>query len=650
MLIAHIVIMGVTALMPAASAATYYVSADGSDANDGASPERAWRSLDKVNMAALEPGDHVLFRRGDQWRGSLHPRSGAEGAPVLYGAYGEGTKPVLMCSVDKSRPEDWTHEGGNLWVAGRLPEPPEGTLAPPDAPGAVTQWGLHREGGAEATTTAPPPDVGETSPGALAVACAAPGRAGHQIQLITTGLHIEAGRTYRLSFRARSSAPFSLGMPRLMMAGAPWTGYSSGPELRRGRIEDDWRIFIQHYTANTTSDNARLTFFLGGVLPEGAVLVLDNVNFSECPEDELPREEPGALPVDVGNIIFGDEDECGVKVWNKEDLTAQGQYWYDEDARVVYVYSEQNPSARYGRVECALRRHIINQGNRSWVIYENLWLRYGAAHGIGGGNTAHTIIRDCDFSYIGGGDQYGGGRTVRFGNAVEFWGNAHDHLVERCRFWEIYDAALTNQSGGAVVRQFNIIYRNNVIWNSEYSFEYWNRPEASETFNIQFINNTCVNAGWGWGHTQRADPSGRHLCFYNSPAQARDIIIRNNIFFEARRNAFFAPGWPREAVESLVMDNNIWQQAEGVMIAVAGQSYTMEQFDAYRQEFGLEANSLVGDPLFADAARLDFRLTAPSPCRDAGMDAGVTRDFVGMPVPQGARPDIGAFEFVGGAQ
>ena len=32
------------------------------------------------------------------------------------------------------------------------------------------------------------------------------------------------------------------------------------------------------------------------------------------------------------------------------------------------------------------------------------------------------------------------GSNVRFGNGIEFWGGAHDHLVEGNRIWEIYDS------------------------------------------------------------------------------------------------------------------------------------------------------------------------------------------------------------------
>ena len=292
-----------------------------------------------------------------------------------------------------------------------------------------------------------------------------------------------------------------------------------------------------------------------------------------------------------------------------------------------------------------LRANIVDESNASYVVYDGLAFRYGGAHGIGGPNTHHIIVRNCDFSYIGGGDQFGGGRTVRFGNGVEFWADAHDNLVEGCRLWEIYDAALTNQNNAPYVKQYNIRYRRNVIWNCEYSFEYWNRPESSRTHDIYFENNTCVNAGYGWGHAQRPDPSGRHLCFYANSAPAHDLYVRNNIFFEARSNAFYAPDWPGPALASLIMDHNCWYQREGTMILLKEHGYSRAQFGQYQSQNGKEAHSIVGNPLLADWRRGNFRLTERSPCVDAGQDVGDRQDFEGTPIPRGKAPDIGAYEF-----
>lgn len=82
----------------------YYVSSEGDDASDGLSPDRPWRSLQRVSEAALAPGDGVKFRRGDVFRGSVKTRPG-----VAYCAYGTGEKPRLYgWDRDLADPALWT--------------------------------------------------------------------------------------------------------------------------------------------------------------------------------------------------------------------------------------------------------------------------------------------------------------------------------------------------------------------------------------------------------------------------------------------------------------------------------------------------------------------------------------------------------------
>lgn len=50
---------------------------------------------------------------------------------------------------------------------------------------------------------------------------------------------------------------------------------------------------------------------------------------------------------------------------------------------------------------------------------------------------------------------------------------------------------------------------------------------------------------------------------------------------------------------------------------------------------------------FVDEANDDFRLTPSSPCVDTGVDVGLDVDILGTPIPQGAAPDRGAYEYTG---
>lgn len=52
------------------------------------------------------------------------------------------------------------------------------------------------------------------------------------------------------------------------------------------------------------------------------------------------------------------------------------------------------------------------------------------------------------------------------------------------------------------------------------------------------------------------------------------------------------------------------------------------------------------NPLFVNPAQMDYQLSFLSPCRDTGTWCGVTHDILGMPRSYGARPDMGAYEFV----
>jgi len=578
----------------------YHVDASaGDDANDGLSPGKAWKSLRKVNAAPLQPGDAVLFRRGQSWRGQLVPRSGSDEGAVTYGAYGKGDKPLLLGSVSRNSPQDWRPEGGNVWATAE----PQYTEEKGMADLGQARWSLHQEGGARV-------DLAQDG-GAHRLQCAAGGTQAHHIQLSTAGLSIREGRLYGLAFRARSTKEFSIPSLSLMKAGPPWTSYGS-PSFTSRTVGAEWRDVSVRFRSTATVDDARITLFLGGGLPAGATFSFAPGKLSElrCSQEEI-------IDADAGNVIFDHGAAAGLKKWRAADLRRPYDFFSDPETRQVRLFCEDNPARRHRSIELALCRHIINETGKSHVTYSNLALRYGAAHGIGGGSTRRITVRDCDVSWIGGGHQLTrpDGKPVRYGNGIEFWDDARDNLVERCRIWEVYDAALTNQGSRPGNTQAGITYRQNVIWNSEYSFEYWNRDHTSRTENVVFEHNTCVGAGRGWGHGQRPDPNGRHLMFYSNPAETRGVRIRHNIFCDATESLLRLgpPDW----TAGLEMDRNCWWQPRGKSVQWLRESWGADRFADYQAKTGKDANSIVADPRFADAERRDFRPAA-------GVDCGAT--------------------------
>ncbi len=85
--------------------ATYYVSDSiGNDANTGTSTSSPWKTLSKVNSRTFQPGDTVLFKRGDTWiKQQLKINSnGKAGQPITFAAYGTGDRPIFDGSYDQT--------------------------------------------------------------------------------------------------------------------------------------------------------------------------------------------------------------------------------------------------------------------------------------------------------------------------------------------------------------------------------------------------------------------------------------------------------------------------------------------------------------------------------------------------------------------
>ncbi len=95
-----------------ASATNYYFSSlSGDDTRSASQAQNAstpWKSLNKLNsfFSSLQAGDAVLFKRGETFYGSISiSKSGSSGAPIVLGAYGSGSKPIITTLVTLS---GWT--------------------------------------------------------------------------------------------------------------------------------------------------------------------------------------------------------------------------------------------------------------------------------------------------------------------------------------------------------------------------------------------------------------------------------------------------------------------------------------------------------------------------------------------------------------
>ena len=275
--------------------------------------------------------------------------------------------------------------------------------------------------------------------------------------------------------------------------------------------------------------------------------------------DGLWRAETGAA-TDIGNVVLDHGDAgCLFKRGARAELLRDRDFWFDPATGGVLVRSDAgDPVARWRSVELARKLHCVDEAGAHDVAYEGLAVRYGAAHGFGGGGVKRVSIRGCEVSWIGGGVLYVDdlGNNVRYGNGIELWGSAEDVLVEGCCVRQCFDAGLTCQSSEPGSVQRDILWKGNEVSDCEYSFEFWMQGEAAE--GIRLEGNVFRDAGGGWGREQRWNPSAAHLRFQDTTVPTPGFAVVGNRFSRARDClARLFNDWRGEAL----FRGNVWESA-----------------------------------------------------------------------------------------
>jgi hypothetical protein len=185
-------------------------------------------------------------------------------------------------------------------------------------------------------------------------------------------------------------------------------------------------------------------------------------------------------------------------------------------------------------------------------------------------------------------------------------------------------------ASGVVVRN-NLIVRNQKAGLVFGGFDVGvGRVEGCSFLNDTVFENDTLNAGQGQLWIQFAVGN----------------VVMNNIFVAARNKVLISSDAGN--VNNL-LDYNLYltrQGPEDVDITWNGQE--LSTFALYRAAAGEDAHGLFADPHFVNGRRGNFLLAPGSPAIDAGTSSPglfAPFDFLGLPRPQGAAPDIGAYEF-----
>ncbi len=210
-------------------------------------------------------------------------------------------------------------------------------------------------------------------------------------------------------------------------------------------------------------------------------------------------------------------------------------YIYLDDELKNIVNDEES---EYYSVEFCPTINIVDMNNKHDMIFNNISIKNGGAHGFGGSNTHRVSIMDCTISYIGGGFLfYRDGEPVRYGNGVEVFNTGSDILVSGCTIFEIFDTAVTNQGSENKAYHKDFTYEYNTIYNCGMgAFELWLRGRNTQMDNIRFTNNAVSDMGCGFSTTQDNrlhEGLGHFVIDFGSDAEISNIDISDNIFDNA---------------------------------------------------------------------------------------------------------------------
>lgn len=196
----------------------------------------------------------------------------------------------------------------------------------------------------------------------------------------------------------------------------------------------------------------------------------------------------------------------------------------------------------------------------------------------------------------------------------------------------------------------NIVMRNNIIYNPLTTSALTVFGETNLAF--EFYNNTIVVT----------NDNGRWVTL-NTVLGASYLRIKNNIFCNLATTPITSSVRYFTAADTPTNTNSDWDYNWFYVLNGHTHWYVTNDVTAYHYDsapnwkttWSQDANSSTNattDPLLAGgdwAEEEDFKLQPTSPCINAGVGVGLTSDYWGTPVPQGAAPDIGASEYPSGA-
>jgi hypothetical protein len=255
----------------------------------------------------------------------------------------------------------------------------------------------------------------------------------------------------------------------------------------------------------------------------------------------------------------------------------------------------------------------IYSGGRLFHGSHGIWI--GPSYG---NMVAHNHVHDYYYSGISVGWTWGTGKSVARDNIIEY-----NHVHDIGQGWlNDMGAIYTLGSQPGTVIRYNVLHD---VRHSAYIGRgvYFDEGSSNMLVEKNLIYNTST-AGFGqshgkgnvirnnifaYGRDAQLEPNGGNTA--KRPVENNFTFERNIVYFEKDR-PILRMRW--NDTDVTLRNNLYWQEGGGEI------RFAKETWDEWRAR-GMDAGSLLADPMFVDPAKRDFRLKPGSPANKVGFEA-----------------------------